>query len=261
MLGLKDRVYIVSGGATLIGVECASALVGHGARVVLADINVPDGEKAAAELGERACFLNTDITSDESIDNCLAQTAKKWGRIDGLVNVACTYLDEGLASSRANWHQALDVNLVGTAIFAQKVAPYLQKQGGGSIVNFGSISGKIAQPGRMLYAVSKAAVLGMTRNQALALAEHGIRVNSVSPGWTWSNVIRHFSGNDRAKADKVAGEFHLISRLVDASEVGQTVAFLCSDSASGITGTDIAVDGGYTAIAGEQKKDKVGALL
>lgn len=261
MLGLEGRVYIVSGGATLIGVECAASLVRYGARVVLADINDSDGEKAAADLGERAAYISTDVTQDGSIDHCLGEAAKKWGRIDGLINVACTYLDDGFASSREKWHQALDINLIGAAIFAQKAVPYLQKQGGGSIVNFGSISGKIAQPGRMLYAVSKAALIGMTRNQALALADIGIRVNSVSPGWTWSNVIRQFSGGDRQKADKVAGDFHLIGRLVDATEVGEAVAFLCSDSATGITGTDIAVDGGYTAIAGEQKTDKTSALM
>ena len=258
---LAGKNCIVSGGATLIGVEVARALMNKGAKVVLADINVSDGEAAARELGDGAIFIETDVTDDASIDRCVAKVGAELGGIDVLVNVACTYLDNGLASEREEWIDALNVNLIGSAIFARKVVPAMQKRGGGAIVNFGSISGKVAQPGRMLYSVSKAAILGMTRNQALALSDDGIRVNSVSPGWTWSNVIREFSGNDRAKADSVAADFHLNSRVVDAEEVGEAVAFLCSDAASGITGTDLAVDGGYTAIGGEQKTDKVGALM
>lgn len=255
-----DKVAIVSGGATLIGVECARALLGGGFRVALADINEADGNAAASELGADALFVKTDITSDADIDNCLERVTERWGGVDALINVACTYLDNGIASGREDWLTALNVNVVGGAIFAHKVTPLMQARGGGAIVNFGSISGKVAQPGRMLYAVSKAAILGMTRNQALHLAGTGIRVNSVSPGWTWSNVIRDFSGNDRAKADRVAAPFHLTGRLVDAEEVGRTVAFLCSDAASGINGADIAVDGGYTAIGPEQQTDQVSVL-
>jgi NAD(P)-dependent dehydrogenase (short-subunit alcohol dehydrogenase family) len=244
----------------MIGVESARALLDTGFKVVLADINETDGTAVAAQLGDNAMFIKTDITSDDEIDACLAAVVAAWGGVDALVNVACTYLDNGLASSREDWLTALNVNVVGGAIFTQKVAALMQERGGGAIVNFGSISGKIAQPGRMLYAVSKAAIIGMTRNQALHLAGTGIRVNSVSPGWTWSNVIRDFSGNNRAKADRVAAPFHIGGRLVDAEEVGRTVAFLCSDSASGINGADVAVDSGYTAIGPEQMTDQVSVL-
>jgi len=254
------KVAIVSGGATLIGVASAAALIERGYSVALADINEADGPNLAAELGGDAMFVKTDITSDDEIDACLAAVVERWGGVDALVNVACTYLDNGLASNREEWLTALNVNVVGGAIFAQKAAPLMQSRGGGAIVNFGSISGKVAQPGRMLYAVSKAAILGMTRNQSLHLAGSGIRVNSVSPGWTWSNVIRDFSGNDRAKADRVAAPFHIGGRLVDAEEVGRTVAFLCSEDASGINGSDMAVDGGYTAIGPEQQIDQVSVL-
>lgn len=259
MNNAKSKIAIVSGGATLIGVECARALIDSGFKVALVDIN-SDGDAAAAELGANAMFIRTDITSDDDITACLNAVVEKWGGVDALINVACTYLDNGIASNRAEWLEALNVNVVGGAIFAQQVAPIMEKRGGGSIVNFGSISGKVAQPGRMLYATSKAAIIGMTRNQALHLADTKIRVNSVSPGWTWSNVIRDFSGNDRGKADTVAAPFHLSGRLVDAEEVGRTVAFLCSDAASGINGTDIAVDSGYTAIGPEQQIDQVSSL-
>ena len=260
MADLSGKVAIVSGGATLIGLETARALSAAGASVMLADINAADGEAAAAELGPTVSFTATDITDDAALDACVAATVAAFGGVDILVNIACTYLDNGIASTREEWMTALNTNVVSSALLTARVAPRMVERGGGAIVNFASISGKRAQPGRMLYAVSKAAILGMTRNQALLLEGTGIRVNSLSPGWTWSNVIRDFSGNDRAKADGVAGAFHINGRLVDATEVADTVVFLCSDAASGINGTDVAVDGGYAAIGPEQKTDQVSAL-
>lgn len=260
MPDLTNRVAIVSGGATMIGWTAAQALRDGGAKVVLADIAEEEGDRVAEELGADVIFQGTDITDDEQIDACIATTIEQFGGIDCLINVACTYLDNGIDSSRDEWLTALNVNLVGAAIFVQKVVPQMRERGGGAIVNFGSISGKRAQPGRMLYAVSKAAIIGMTRNQALGLAADNIRVNSVSPGWTWSNVMRDLSGDNRSRADDVASSLHLIGRLVEPDEVGATVAYLCSDDASGITGTDIAVDGGYTAIGPEQKADQVSKL-
>jgi len=260
MSELSGKVAIVSGGATLIGEKTAEALCAAGARVTVADINDRDGERVAAGLGDAGIFVKTDITVDEDIDMCIRQTTKTFGGIDCLVNVACTYLDNAAASTREEWLTALNVNVVGTMIFARKVSVEMRKRGGGAVVNFGSIAGKRAQPGRLLYSVSKAAILGMTRNQALLLAEYGVRVNSVSPGWTWSSVIRDFSGNDRAKADAVAEPLHINGRLVDAEEVASAVLFLCSDAAAGINGTDLAVDCGYTAMGPEQKTDRVSEL-
>lgn len=260
MINLDNKVAVIPGGATLIGRKVAHEFIRAGARVTVCDIDAAGGRELQQEAGDGLKFIHADITDDAQIDAVIQQTVEHWGGIDCLVNVACTYLDNGIASTREEWQQALDVNLVSGAIFAQKVAPHMRRRGGGAIVNFGSISGKRAQPGRMLYAASKAAIIGATRNEALLLAEDNIRVNSVSPGWVWSNVIRDMTGDDRAKADRVAGEFHLSGRTVDPEEVARSVVFLCSDAASGISGTDLAVDSGYTAIGAEQKTDKVAQL-
>lgn len=250
---LQDKVAVISGGATLIGVAVAEAFKAAGATAVIADIN-------SAATSERIEFVATDITNDAAIDACLAMIAKRHSGIDYLVNVACTYLDNGMGSTRDEWLTALNVNVVGAAIFTAKAAPYLRGRGGGAIVHFSSISAHAAQQGRLLYATSKAAILGLTRNQALALAPDRIRVNAVMPGWTWSNVIRDLSGDDRTKADEVAAPFHLNGRLVDAEEVARAVVFLCSPAASGINGTEIAVDGGYSALGPEQQKAQIVAL-
>lgn len=261
MTDLSGKVAIVTGGSTLIGAKVVEAFDSAGAKSTIADINTEDGEALAERIGDSAIFMETDITKDDALDACIAETVERFGGLDIVVNVACTYLDNGIASTRAEWLEALNTNVVGGAILVQKVLPHMQARGGGAVVNYASISGKVAQPGRMLYAVSKAAILGMTRNQAAALAPHKIRVNSVSPGWTWSNIIKQLSGDDRAKTDRVAAPCHMLGRAGDPEEVANAVLFLCSDQASFITGTDIAVDGGYTALGPEQQTDQIPILM
>jgi NAD(P)-dependent dehydrogenase (short-subunit alcohol dehydrogenase family) len=131
----------------------------------------------------------------------------------------------------------------------------------GAIVNFGSISSRVAQTGRWLYPVSKAAILQLTRNQAMDLAPKGIRVNAVSPGWTWSNIMDQLTNGNRAKTDEVASPFHLLGRVANPEEVASAVLFLCSDEASFITGTDIRVDGGYTAMGPERAEPAIPLLM
>lgn len=243
---------IISGGATSIGAQISRAFHEQGTRVMIGDINVEAGGQLAGELGEGALFQKTDITSDAEVASCVEQTAARFGGIDFLVNVACTYLDEGLESSRSDWLTAFNVNVIGGVMMLKAVRPYMVERGGGAIVNFGSISAKVAQTGRWLYPAGKAAVHQLTRSEALDLAKDGIRVNTVSPGWTWCTLLDEISNGSREKVDSVARDFHLIGRALDQKEVAQAVLFLCSDHASAITGADLPVDGGYSAMGPEQ---------
>src|SRR6185503_10971237 len=231
MKGLDGKTAIVSGGATLIGASCASVLAGYGVNVVIADINEAEGKQAAESIGAKATFIRADITSDDDIAALVAATVKRYGRLDFLVNVACTYLDNGAETARADWLKAFDVNIVGSVMLMQAARPHLKKNKG-AIVNFGSISSRVAQTGRWVYPVSKAAILQLTRNQAMDLAPDGIRVNAVSPGWTWSNIMVQLTNGNRAKTDGVAKPFHLLGRTGNPAEVAEAVAFLLSDNAS-----------------------------
>ena len=255
MRGLSGKVAIIPGGCTKIGRAVVEAFVAAGVKVMIADI-----AEAGAGFGPNTAFQRCDLRQDDDIAALVAATKKQFGRIDFLVNVACSYLDNGAASTRAQWLESLDVNIVGSVMLMQAAEEELAKNRG-AIVNFGSISSRVAQTGRWLYPVSKAAILQLTRNQAMDLAPKGIRVNAVSPGWTWSNIMDQLTNGNREKTDSVAAPFHLLGRVANPEEVASAVLFLCSDEASFITGTDICVDGGYTAMGPEQAVPAIPLLM
>ncbi|MYZ45324.1 glucose 1-dehydrogenase [Schauerella aestuarii] len=243
---LTGKVAIVTGSTQGLGADIARGLVAAGARVTILGRGTDAGESLARELGAAAIYCAADIGSDADIARSIDATLKAFGRLDILVNNACVYADRGLASTREEWHHTLDINLISAAIFTQKAAPHLPR--GGVVVNVGSTGGKFGAAGRALYPASKAAILHLTKNFAVELAPLGVRVVSISPAWTWSPALESLAEGSRERADAVGAAVHPLGRVGRGSEVAAAVCFVCSDAASWITGADIPVDGGFSAL-------------
>ncbi|MEU2040045.1 SDR family oxidoreductase [Nocardia niwae] len=257
----EGKTVLVTGAATIIGAEVARVFAEYSANVVLGDIDTDGGGEAAAAIGDRAVFVPVDLRSDQSIRSFVAAAIDRHGRIDALVNIACVYGDDGPGrDARAEWLEVLNTNVAGTAMLCGQARSALRETSG-AIVTFTSPSGRIAQAGRLRYPVSKAALLQLTRSLALEYAADGIRVNSVSPGWTWSRVMNEITEGDRARTDAVASRFHMLGRAGDAREIGEVAAFLASSKASFVTGAEWTVDGGYSALGPEQTTSAIELLL
>jgi NAD(P)-dependent dehydrogenase (short-subunit alcohol dehydrogenase family) len=251
--GLAGKTAIVTGGADSIGAAVSRALHAAGINTVIAARSADKGEAIAAELGERALYHRTDIGKDEDIDSLIEATVEAFGGIDFVVTVACIYDDAGEESSREQWLNSFNINVIGGSMLVQKALPYLKLSKGAAVVNFGSISARISQANRWTYPVTKAAIHQLTRSQALDLANYGIRVNTVAAGITWSAPVAGLMQNNRQLADKLAATWQPLGRLAEAEEVADAVLFLCSDNASFITGADIPVDGGYSSMGPEAR--------
>lgn len=249
-MSLEGKVAIVTGSTQGLGLDIAKVLLAQGAEVMLVGRNAKVGRELSETLGPCASYTECDVENDEDIDKCIDNTINQFGKIDILVNNACLYADNGLASSREEWHQSLSVNIVSSAMFVQKVSPLLAD--GSTIVNITSTGGKFGAAGRALYPASKAAMLQLTKNFAVSLASQGIRVLSVSPAWTWSPSVASLTNNDIDLADKVGADFHPLGRVGRGDEIGNVVAFLCTAGASWMTGVDVPVDGGFSILGPDQ---------
>jgi NAD(P)-dependent dehydrogenase (short-subunit alcohol dehydrogenase family) len=250
----SGRVAIVTGAASGIGAATAREFAIEGFSVAILDINAEAGEQTAAGLraeGYDAAFHPLDVSDADACHTIVRAIAERHGRLDYLVNSAVSFLTRGLDATTADWERSLGVNVRGCANMVQAAYMPMKTSGGGAVVNIASISGHIAQPNRWTYNACKGAILAMTRCQALDLAPDNIRVNVVSPAWTWTPEVARAADGDRAKWEPVWGRFHMLRRLAEPREVARAILFLCSDDASFITGTELPVDGGYLGLGSE----------
>ncbi len=234
-------VAIVTGAAQGQGAVEAEMFIQHGAKVVIADVAEELGTRLAERLGDRARFVRLDVTSSDDWRSGI-DVAAGLGALRFLVNNAAIHRAVRIEDEDEDaLRKVLDVNVVGAFLGLKLTRPVLKANGGGSIVNVGSIAGLLGPEGRSAYGTSKWALRGLTRVASGEFARDGIRVNCVLPGPIQSPMLR---------AEDVAGALtHLpLGRLGRAEEVARTVIFLCSDASSFITGADIPIDGGFTAV-------------
>lgn len=240
---LKDKGIIITGGASGIGEATARRAVLEGARVTVADMNTELGLALAQDLGADHClFVETDVSRTESVRN-LFRKAAAYASVDAVFNnagiggtsAAVDYADE-------DWNRVIEINLGGVFRVAREAMRHM-RDGGGSIVNCASILGHVGQTQTAAYSAAKGGVINLTRTLALEGAPNGIRVTSLSPGYISTPLL---DALDRELLDFLTS-LHPVGRLGIADEVANAAIFLLSDEASFITGTDLLVDGGFTA--------------
>ena len=252
----KDKVAIVTGGAAGLGRAIAEEFCREGGKVVFSDLSDSGSatQKAFADGGYDTTFIQGDMADEAFCRAVVATALDVYGKVNYLVNNAFAFTAKALDATTRDWMRSFSAGPLAYARMVQNVFEPMKAAGGGAIVNMSSISGHIAQKERWTYNASKGAVNQLTKCQALDLAAHNIRVNSVDPGWIWSNETdkaANMDGGGRAKWDPIWGKYHMLRRMGQAVEVARPVLFLLSDDASFITGTTLMVDGGYGSMGPE----------
>ena len=248
---LEGKVAIITGGANGMGAEECRIFAREGAKVVIADVVEEQGRQVEAEIAESggdAVFMKLDVTSESNWADAVEATAARYGKVDILVNnagISGTH-DEDTMSTQA-WERFMDINAKGVFLGMKSVIPQMQEAGGGAIVNISSISGIVGQSGNhMGYNASKGAVRIVTKSAAVQFAQDGIRVNSVHPGTMPPMRSSAAARNQEVISDTL--DTVPMGRRGRVEEVGNAVLFLASDEASYITGAELVVDGGLTAV-------------
>jgi len=251
---LNGRAIIVTGAGGGIGRAASLIFAQAGARVVVSDIDVANGEETVTQIsnqGGTAMFVTTDITDEASVAALVDRTVSAYGKLDGAFNNA------GIAPShksfhdisRTEWQRVIDVDLTGAFLCMKHEIAAMLKTGGGSIVNTASALGVVAVPSAGDYIAAKHGVIGLTKSAAVDYGCSNIRVNAVLPGLIMTPLV-----SEALRDPEYASHFekykaqHLVARVGLPEEVARTAEWLLSDAASFVTGHSMAVDGGWTTV-------------
>jgi NAD(P)-dependent dehydrogenase (short-subunit alcohol dehydrogenase family) len=258
---LKDKVAIITGGATGIGKAISQAFVKEGAVIVIAARNLSRLEQVAREIlskGGKAKAVQADISDYEQVKGMVAQTTREFGRIDILVNNAArgTFNNRDVVDMNLEeWHESLAINLTGLMYCSREVLKYMIPRKSGNIINISSVAGVSGVPKESPYAASKWGVIGFTETLAIEVGKFGIRVNCISPGATrtqefedWVRVSAADAGISYEEMMSKIAYNNALKRIAEPSEIAACVVFLASDDSSAITGHNLIASCGFHLI-------------
>ena len=248
---LERRIILIAGAASGIGAAIAARVVAEGGRVVLADRDTAAARDLAMSYGAEGLGVGCDVTNARSVAAAVVAAVERFGRLDGLVqNAAAPSVDATVVDlDPEQWHRELNVSLTGAFLLAKYAVPAMlrsERPEGGAIVLVASQYGSVGTAQSVAYCAAKGGLVNLARAMAIDHADRKIRVNSLSPGPVGtSRLLQRWP--DLAAADTVLGPATLLGRIARPDEIAAAAAFLLSDDASYITGTDLRVDGGFTA--------------
>ncbi|GAA0892891.1 3-oxoacyl-[acyl-carrier-protein] reductase [Fulvivirga kasyanovii] len=246
MKRFKDKVIVITGGASGIGKSAVSRFLRDGATVVIWDVNEAQGQDTLSEVrsnGSIADFMKVNTTNPEEVEQATLATIQKFGQIDVLINNAGITRDATIKKITYNeWQQVIDVNLTGVFNCTRSVIPQMIDKGYGRIINTSSVVGLYGNFGQVNYAATKSGVIGMTKTLAKELGKHNITVNAVAPGFIATEMVKTIP----EKVINLMIDKTPLKRLGTPEDVANTYAFLASDEAAFISGAVISVDGAVT---------------
>lgn len=252
---VTGKVAIVTGGAMGIGQACAELLAAEGAAVVVTDREVEAGKKtvgALAAKGYRALFIEQDVGNEEDWATVFTTAVTEFGQVNILVNNAGVgWFGDVEHTSFEDWHKLLRVNLDGVFLGIKHAIPVIRAAGGGSIINISSIEGLIGDARLAAYNASKGAVRMLSKSAALYCARERmkIRVNSIDPGYIMTPMVQRVldSSPNPAEMKRAMEALHPVGHLGKPMDIAYGVLYLASDESEFVTGSDLVIDGGYTA--------------
>ena len=247
---LEGKVALISGGARGMGAAEAKLFAEEGAKVVLGDVLEEEGQQVEAEIAEsggEAVFVHLDVTSESDWRGAVDTAVERFGKLDILVNNAGIFNRAFIhEQSEEDWDRVMDINGKGVFLGTKAAIPAMREAGGGSIVNISSVAGLIGSMASTAYNASKGAVRLLTKSTAIQYAKEGIRCNSVHPGPIETPMLDLVYPSTETRAQRQ--DAIPIGRLGRMEDVAKGVLFLASDEASYMTGSELVIDGGYTAM-------------
>src|SRR5712692_6248888 len=258
-LSFENKVVLVTGAASGLGLATAKAFAESGASVVLADWNEKDAQSAAQELankGHKTLAVRCDVSNDAQVETMVKQTVATFGRLDAAYNNAGVQnvLAETADTAREDYDRVMGINLQGVWSCMKFELQQMRKQGSGTIVNCSSLGGLVGGAERGIYHAAKHGVIGFTKSAALEYAARGIRINAVCPGLIWTPMADQMVADGQGDALNAMEKSIPIGRVGRPEEIANAVLWLCSDAASYVTGQSISVDGGF--VMRRRKGDK-----